>query len=452
MLAAGVNDSGLLGAGEMAPGIGLRPLAGTRTLGPRTLAAMRRAGCGGRGMLARLDLAGERQGAADQLLDVAQLAALGAVTQRDGKARRAVTGGTADTVDVVLGIIRQFVVDHVGDVGHVDAARRDIGRHQDAYFARRKALERRLAGVLALVAVDGSGLVTVDLEVLGHPIGAMLGAREDDDAFEGRVGKQCVEFVALLLGTRKDHALVDRRDRGRRRLRFDPHRVVQQTLGEFGDLFGHGGREQSRLAPRADGGRDLLDRVNETHVEHPVGFVEDEPAGLVEADLLVVEQILEAARRRDYNVGAFGDLLDLRVARDAAEDENGLQPHAVRQLLQHFLDLHGEFAGRRQDQGTRGHRLRTAFELSDAGNDGQAESGRLARPRLRDAEDVAALQLGRNGLRLDGRRHGETGLVESSQNLRRQAEGSETCVVQCKIQLALPDHTGRTTALMAAEY
>ena len=82
---------------------------------------------------------------------------------------------------------------------------------------------------------------------------------------------------------------------------------LSRALGELGDFRRHGGREQRRLAARPDGLGDLGDRADEAHVEHAVGLVEDEPAGLGEVDLAVVEQILEAAGRGDDDVDAAGD-------------------------------------------------------------------------------------------------------------------------------------------------
>src|SRR5215470_735554 len=72
---------------------------------------------------------------AEMPLDRAQLLAfLGR-----GEARRAPaclgTRGAADAVDVILCRVRQVEVDDVCDVGHVDAARSDVGGDQHAVAA-----------------------------------------------------------------------------------------------------------------------------------------------------------------------------------------------------------------------------------------------------------------------------------------------------------------------------
>src|SRR5215813_13228028 len=87
-------------------------------------------------------------------LDALELPALARIAERDGDARGAGARGAADAMDVALGVGRQFVVDDVGHALHVDAARREVGRDQYAGPAAAEAVERALAGVLRLVAVD----------------------------------------------------------------------------------------------------------------------------------------------------------------------------------------------------------------------------------------------------------------------------------------------------------
>ena len=372
-----------------------------------------------------VELAGDRKRAADQALDVAQLAALLAAHQGDRRARRAVAAGPAYAVHVVLGIVRQFVVDDMRDVRHVDAARGNIGGNEDARPARGKRLEGGLTGILALVAVDGRRLVPVDGEVLRDAIGAVLGTREDDDPLERRIGEERVELVALLLGVGEDHLLVDGDDGGCRRRRLDADRLVQQRRRELGDLVRHGGGEHRGLAARTDGGGNRLHRADEAHVEHAVGLVEHQPAGLVEAQLAIIDEILEPAGRGDDDIDAAGDLGHLRRPRNAAQHQHGAEPGAIGEHAQHFVDLNGELTGRREDQRAGRHRRGTALELGEPGKDRQAEGRGLARARLGNAHDVPAFQLRPDGLCLDRRGGVEAGLGERADKLRGKAEFGE---------------------------
>src|SRR5437764_3483484 len=64
---------------------------------------------------------------AGELLDIAKVRPLVIGTKSDRHASGARPRGAADAVDILLGHMRQLEVDHVGDAGNVDAARRDVG-------------------------------------------------------------------------------------------------------------------------------------------------------------------------------------------------------------------------------------------------------------------------------------------------------------------------------------
>ena len=51
----------------------------------------------------------------------------------------------ADSMDVILGAMRQIEVDHMPDVGHVNAACRNIRRDKDVKDSAPKALQRTTA-------------------------------------------------------------------------------------------------------------------------------------------------------------------------------------------------------------------------------------------------------------------------------------------------------------------
>jgi hypothetical protein len=310
----------------------------------------------------------------------------------------------------------------VGHIGHVDTPRRDVGGHQDAHAARGEALEGRLAGVLALVAVDGRDGEAVEVEVLGDLVGAMLGACEYDDAAQRFVAQHLPQLGALGGGRGGDDALGHINHSRALRRGFDTHWIAQQPGGEFSDRSRHGGREQRRLALGADGLGDLGHRLDEAHVEHPVGLVEHQPARFVELELAVGNQVLQTARGGDHHVDAARQLVDLGAARHAAQHQSGGQAGAGAEAAQALIDLHRQFAGRRQDQGAAGHGVGTAAHGGKAGQDRQAEGRRLARAGLGDAQDVAALQLRRDGLGLNRRRRIESGCFQALEKVSGQAE------------------------------
>src|SRR5882757_9890740 len=182
----------------------------------------------------------DRQLGADDALHLAQLGVFRRIAQRDRDTVHAVAAGTADTVDVAFGLVRQVEIHDMADAGDINAARRDIGRDQNAHRTFAEIVECLLTGVLRLVAVNDGGLEAIALEVLGHPVGAMLGARKDDDGLHRFVREHRRQNLALLLGAGEDDALHDLGRRGALRRDFDAHGVLQQALGQFGDLIRHG--------------------------------------------------------------------------------------------------------------------------------------------------------------------------------------------------------------------
>src|SRR3546814_2809642 len=83
--------------------------------------------------------------------------------------------------------------------------------------------------------------------------------------------------------------------------------------------------KQQGLPSRRQFGTDILDVRDEAHVEHPVGFVDHEQVATGEQDLAALEQIHQAARRRDQHVDALLERLDLVAHLRSEEHTSELQ-------------------------------------------------------------------------------------------------------------------------------
>ena len=176
------------------------------------------------------------------------------------------------------------------------------------------------------------------------------------------------------------------------------------------DVVGEGRREHQVLALRREQRDDLLDVRQEAHVEHPVRLVEDEDLDLAEVGDLLADEVEQPARRRDEDLDAGAQRLDLRVDRDAAVDDGRAQRDRPAVGPDALVDLHRELAGRDEDQdadrvaGRREARVRVAAQAVE---DGQDEGGGLAGAGLGGGEDVAALR-GRAGWPRPGRASGSS--------------------------------------------
>jgi len=111
----------------------------------------------------------------------------------------------------------------------------------------------------------------------------------------------------------------------------------------------------------------------------------------------------------------------LRAQADAAEDRRAGEGCMHGELGEVRIDLRGELAGGREDQGA-GH---AAALRQEPLHDGEEERRGLPAAGHRAGEDVAARERGRDGVLLDGRRAGEAELARRTQEGRVEAEAGE---------------------------
>ncbi|MCY1346834.1 hypothetical protein D9M69_329320 [compost metagenome] len=310
-------------------------------------------------------------------------------------------------MDVVFLDVGQLVVDHVGQLVDVQAAGGDVGGDQDAHVVGLEVGQRLGPRVLTLVAVDRGGRQAVLAQVFGEAVGAVLGAGEHQHLLPGADGDQVRQQRTLLHGGDAEHALFDALDGGVRRGDLDALRVVQELVGEVGDVFREGRREQQVLAFRRQLGEDLLDVVDEAHVEHAVGFVEDQDLHAGEVDAALADEVEQAAGAGHQDVDALGHGLDLGIHADAAEDAGALQRQVAGVDLEAVVHLGRQFAGRGQHQHAGLARTVAVLAVRVPGGEQQfqhrqGETAGLAGAGLGGDHQVAALQHGGDGPLLDG--------------------------------------------------
>ena len=175
-----------------------------------------------------------------------------------------------------------------------------------------------------------------------------------------------------------------------------------------------------RLLDHFERGKLSLDVRDEAHVEHAVGFVDDELLDAVEQELAALEVIEQAAGRGDENVDAAGELRVLFVERHAADHQRDVELLACAVFFEALLYLCGELARGLQDE--RARHARPGAAILQPGDHRQCEGGGLAGAGLGDAEHVAARQHVRDRLFLDRGRGGVAGRLNRGENFVGQAE------------------------------
>ncbi len=293
---------------------------------------------------------------------------------------------------------------------------------QDAVL---EAGERPLALGLALVAVDRRRRDADLVEPAHDPVGAVLGAGEDEDALDRRIAQDVAQQRLLGAGVDEDHLLLDPLGRGGDGRHRDLDRIGQVLAREAGDVLRHGGREEQALPLLGQHLHDALEGVDEAEVEHLVGLVEDEDLDALQRQRAPLDQVDQPARGGDQDVDARGERPLLTADGDAAEHHRGGVGQVAAVIAERFGDLVGELAGGREHQHPAAAARGAAVRERQAVQDRQREGRGLAGAGLGDAAEVAARHGRRDRLGLDRGRRDVAGLAERPQHGLGEAEISE---------------------------
>ena len=189
------------------------------------------------------------------------------------------------------------------------------------------------------------------------------------------------------------------------------------VVGEGGRQLHHflreGRGEEQRLPLLRHGDQDALQRRQEAHVEHAIGFIQHEDLHRRQIHGALFHVIEQPAWRGDDDVGAALEGLLLRPDRDAAEDGGDAQVRGHAVGSQRLVHLQRQLAGGHEHQAARLARPGVAAAPHQQAVDHrQAERGRLAGAGLGARQQIASGQDDRNGLRLDRCGRGVTQLRE----------------------------------------
>ena len=324
------------------------------------------------------------------------------------------SSGPSDAMHVGLGIDRHVVVDHVGDVVHVDAAGGDVGRDQNRDSAVAEGFHRLGAHVLRLVAVNRIGIDRCLPENAGQTIRTVLGLREDQGTSDVLTAEETSKHLLLLRSIHLVEMLSDRLDCRRLGIGLDAHRVEEDGIREGPDLLRHRRGEEKGLMLVGKHLDHLADVVDETHVEHSVGLVQNDGLDHRQIDVPLIDEVQKTTGRRDQDVHARTERLDLVVLTDAAIDGRMLQGELASVGREAVEDLHRQLTGRAEHDRTRqtalcalaGRLGLSHFGTGQTMEDGQCEGAGLARAGLGTTEDITTFEGRRNRLCLNRSRFG----------------------------------------------
>ena len=308
-------------------------------------------------MLASLDVRTELDELADDV-------AVRAIEEGGGDTRVTGTARTTNTMDVVVDVAGQVVVDDVGDIGNIETTGGDGGRDEDGRAAGAEGVERHLTLALGAVTVDGGGGHPVRQEEVAETIGHALGLDEDKRQAHAvatvssrrLVRAEDVEQDGALVGVLDELDLL-RDVLGGRTDTADGQEdvVLQEVLGEQLDVAGEGAAEHEGLALMNT--RHVLaldDTANlrlETHVKHAIGLIEHEVLDVSKADTATLDEIDETTRSGRKQVTATLESAELLTDVGTTVHDARAHPGAIRELAGFLVNLRDELTGGREDKG-----------------------------------------------------------------------------------------------------
>ena len=339
-----------------------------------------------------------------QLLGIAQIEVIVRLDEGKCPALFAGPARAADAVDVVLDIVvGDIEVDHVGDIGDVDATSKDVGGHKHVDHAISEVGKRTLALVLAAVAVDRKAGDAGLPELLAEGIGAVLAIAEDDDTLLAALLQDIDEDLCLCFMAHSEGILLDRLGGGALVGNLDGDGVMHERARVLQDGFVERCAEEERLALFRHVGDDCLHIGQEAHIEHAVCLVEDEHLDLIQMAGILLHEVHETSRCGNEDVGAVGQRALLGLVGDAAHDRRADVMGPLCNLGCCGLDLLGKLACRREDK----HQgAMSALGVSQHLHGRKEEGAGLACAGLCCRHDVVASQDFRDGSSLHRARLG----------------------------------------------
>jgi len=141
--------------------------------------------------------------------------------------------------------------------------------------------------------------------------------------------------------------------------------------------------------------------VDEPHVQHSVGFIEDKKFDLTEVNVALSVKIEKSTWSRHKNIDPLPQGSNLWALVYATKDDPVSEGKVPTIQLEAIADLGSQFSRGGQDEGLDG-RLSRAWHLAENLKDGQQKSSGLPCASLCAAEDISPLQQWRYGGCLDG--------------------------------------------------
>lgn len=356
-----------------------------------------------------------------ELLDLTHHADILGGDEVDGNTLTTETTTTTDSVDVVLTVGGQVVVDDKGHLLDIDTTGQQIGGDQDTGRTRSELLHNQVTLGLVHVSMHGGDSEVTGSELVGEPVDLSAGVAENDSLGDGnslvQVG-QSVQLPVLLLNGNVE--LLDTLEGQLGLLDQDTDGVAHELGGNLENVLGHGGGKKDDLGGLRKELEDVVDLLSETARKHLIGLIENEHLHGIGLQETTLDHVVDTTGSTDNDLRAV--LESLHVVANAGTTNAGvaLDAHEVTDSDDDLLDLLGQLTGRGENEGLA--LLEVGVDLLE---DGDGESGGLSGTGLSLSNNIVTLNDGHDSTLLDSRGALETIGVDSTEELGLQVHGVE---------------------------
>lgn len=192
----------------------------------------------------------------------------------DGNALSAETTTTTNSVDVVLTVGGEIVVDDQGNLLDIDTTGQKISGDQDTRRAGSELLHDQITLTLVHVTVHGRDGEVTGSELVGEPVDLSAGVAEDDGLSDGdsliQIGEG-VELPLLLLDGNVE--LLNTLQGKLVLLDQDTDGVAHELGGDLKNVLGHGSGQEDDLSGLGEELEDVVNLLGETALENKVSAI-----------------------------------------------------------------------------------------------------------------------------------------------------------------------------------
>ena len=319
-----------------------------------------------------------------KLLDLAHHANIVGGDEVDGNTLTSETSTTTDSVDVVLTVGWEIVVDDEGNLLDIDTTGQKIGGDQDTGRSRAELLHNQVTLSLVHISVHGGDSEVTGGELVSQPVDLAAGVAEDDSLGDGERVVQVAERVELpvllldgdveLLNTLKGKlSLLDQ----------NADWVAHELGGDLEDILWHGGGQKDDLGGLWKELEDVVDLLGETAGQHLIGLIKNEHLHGVGLEETALDHVVDTSWGSDNDVWAILESLHVITDRGTSDTGVALNVHEVSDGDDDLLNLLGQLAGWGEDKSLA--LLDSWVQLLE---DRDGESGGLSGTRLGLGNDI----------------------------------------------------------------